>query len=54
MEALENIFKNMMISNIDQARLYFEEMLRKLDLKIENNQIWTLKQINTLIKVHLI
>jgi len=54
MEALEALFKNLIISNIDQTRLQLEELIRNLDLKIENSQIWTLRQINSLVKVRFI
>ena len=51
LDSLENFFKKLIGTTADQLRIEFKQDLRNLNIKFEEHKIWTIREMNIIIKV---
>jgi len=53
LQALEEALRNLISSSIEKLRLELLERLRELEVKFEEHKVWTILQLNIIVKVDL-
>jgi len=52
LDALEKFFKELIATTVEEAKLELKELIRLVDIKVEEHRVWTIKQLNIIIKVN--